>query len=136
MQLESYYREIPAYLHEVARHYRAQRKDAKVIKGDQVPVVEPQSSLAIILGFVAPSEEIRRDRLTVDVFNRIKHQFLITGKLAAYRDPQDVRVLEYATLQLDQAFADGMVQGIVSVARVMSDFASILLLLDSQGVSI
>ncbi len=136
IQLESYYREIPTYLYQVAQHYRAQRKDAQVIKGDEIPLVEPQSGLAIILGFVPPIEEIRRDRLSVDVFNRIKHQFLVTGKLAAYRDPEDLRVLEYATLRLDQAFADGMVQGISSVARVMSDFASILLLLDSQGISL
>ena len=133
-QLEAYYREIPTYLHEVATHYRARRKDVQAIKEEMS--VEPENTLAIILGFASPSEDGRGNRLSVDTFNRIKHQFFVTGKLATYQDPTDSRVLEYAALQLDQAFSDNVIHGVISIARIMSDFASILLLLDSQGASV
>lgn len=138
-QLKFYYQEAPKFLHEIARHYRLRREDAQAIRvGDVSPVAWQarleEGTLAIVLGFAPETENARAGRLSVDVFNRIKHQFLVTANLDSYGDPGDGRSLEYAFLPREQAFIDGILNGVASIAKFMSDFALILLLLDDQGI--
>lgn len=133
VQLESYYQEIPKYLYDVARHYIARRTDVQVtqIEGERPP--QWQGDINIILGFPPPKESAEKRSLAADTLGRLKHQFLVTGNLAAYSDPEDIRPIEYVALIKDSDFIDGAIKGVISSAQVMSDFASILLLLDSQG---
>ena len=127
------------HLHEIARHYRLRREDAQAIRaGDTSPVAWQarleEGTLAIVLGFAPETENVRAGRLSVDVFNRIKHQFLVTANLNSYTDLGDGRSLEFAFLPREQAFIDGIINGVASIAKFMSDFALILLLLDDQGM--
>lgn len=139
-QLGTYYQVVPKYLYEVAKHYRLKRSEAHAVRVEDLSLVAWQVSLsdgtlAIILGFLPETEHGRAGRLSVDVFNRIKHQFLVTANLDRYADPSDGRFLEYAFLPREQAFLDGIVYGVASIAKVMSDLALILLLLDDYGVA-
>src|SRR5207248_11003198 len=128
-QLEAYYQEAPKYLYEVAKHYRLKRGEAQAVREGQVssPVVWQasltQGPMAIILGFSLETEQA--GRLSVDVFNRIKHQFLVTANLESYADPEDGRSLEFAFLPREQAFIDGIVEGVSFIAKVMGDLALI-----------
>ena len=140
-QLKSYYQETPKFLYEIAKHYRLQREDALAvsvgnISPDTWQANITQGTLAIILGFVPETENMRAGRLSVDVFNRIKHQFLVSANLDTYTDPEDTRPLEYAFLPREQAFLDGIINGVASIAKIMSDFALILLLLDDRGIAL
>jgi hypothetical protein len=140
-QLKSYYQETPKFLYEIAKHYRLQREDALAVR---VGSISPdtwqtnftQGTLAIILGFVSETKNMRAGRLSVDVFNRIEHQFLVSANLDTYADPEDTRPLESACLPREQAFLDGIINGVASIAKVMGDFALILLLLDDRGIAL
>ena len=135
-QLEAYYRIIAGFLYQAAEHYQARRGDAQAIQVGTIPPVEWQGTLAIILGENPPEPGSREDRLSRNAFNRIKHQFLVTGNLAAYSDPTNTSPLEYVYLSREQSFIDRVIDLVRNIARVMKDFASILLLLDSQNIEI
>ncbi len=134
--LRDYYRTIPGFLYRVAKQYQAPRGDAHALPvGASLPQ-EWDGMLAIILGDNPPALGSPRDRLSQDVFNRIKHQFLVTGNLATYLDPASSRPLEFVHLSREQVFANKMLEGVALIARVMSEFAAILLLLDELGIEV
>lgn len=141
-QLVAYYHEAPKYLYEVAKHYRLKRGEAQAVRVGQVPspviwqASLTQGTMAIILGFRLETEQAQAGRLSVDVFNRIKHQFLVTANLESYADQGDGRSLEFAFLPREQAFIDGIVLGVSYIAKVMGDLALILLLLDDHGIAL
>ncbi len=139
-QLETYYREIPETLFEIAKNYRTKRDEAQSFKVGDIPPEQWQNqltrNLVVILGVVPPNDVSRQGRLYVDTFNRIKHQFLVTGNLGAYVDPNDARPLEYVLLRYDSSFVEEVTKGVISVTRILSDFASILLLLDHFSVEV
>lgn len=141
-QLEAYYHEAPKFLYEVAKHYRLKRGEAQAVRVGQVPspvvwqASLTQGTMAIILGFRLETEQAQAGRLSVDVFNRIKHQFLVTANLESYADPEDGRSLEFAFLPQEQAFIDGIVLGVSYIAKVMGDLALFLLLLDDHGIAL
>ena len=134
--LRDYYRTIPGFLYRVAKQYQAPRGDAHALPvGASLPQ-EWDGMLAIILGDNPPALGSPQDRLSQAVFNRIKHQFLVTGNLSAYLDAASSRPLEFVHLSREQVFADKMLEGVALIARVMSDFASILLLLDGLDIEV
>lgn len=135
-QLLDYYRTIPGFLYGAAKQYQARRGDAHAILAGTAPPLEWKGMLAIILGDDPPTPGSSSDRLSRTAFNRIKHQFLVTGNLSAYSDPANSRPLEFVQLSREQDFTDKVLEWMKSIARVMSDFASILLLLDRLGIEV
>ncbi len=134
--LREYYRTIPGFLYKVAKEYQAPRGDAHALPVGVFPPQEWEGMVAVILGDDPPTPGSSRDRLSRTVFNRIKHQFLVTGNLSAYSDPANTRPLEFVHVSREQVFADKVLEGMRSIARVMSDFALILLLLDGLGIEV
>jgi hypothetical protein len=134
--LREYYRNIPGFLYKVAKEYQAPRGDAHAIPVGISLQQEWDGMVAVILGDKPLTLGSSQDRLSQDVFNRIKHQFLVTGNLSAYSDPANSRPLEFVHLSREQVFTDKVLEGMKSIARVMSDFASILLLLDGLGIEV
>lgn len=135
-RLREYYRTIPGFLYGAALQYQARRGDALAIPTGIAPPLEWEGMLAIILGDDPPTPGSARDRLSRTVFNRIKHQFLVTGNLSAYSDPTSSRPLEFVHLSLEQDFTNKVLEWMRTIARVMSDFASILLLLDGLDIEV
>jgi hypothetical protein len=135
-RLHDYYQSVPRFLYGAAMHYQSRRGDAKAISAEAAPQLDLGGVLAIILGDESPRPGSSDDRLSRTVFNRIKHQFLVTGNLSAYLNTTNSRPLEFVFLSREQDFTNQVLELIVSTARVLSDIASILLLLDGLDIDL
>lgn len=133
--LSSYYQNVTPYLYEVAVNYRKQRYEVRSISSDGSSLSEQRNTIQIITNLLAPEGAPPKSPIHTDAFNKVKHQFLVTSNVSAY-DIGDGRIVEFSSLSREPEFIQNLIKSIVVTARIMCDFAGILLLLDNAKIEL
>ena len=144
LNLEQDYLEKPNHLYDIAKFYLGKLGDAwKIATNNQAsgqaatqspPTTELDSHIHIIMGAIPVEDQPQQDKITTEVFNKIKHIFMVTENLSAYADQADPIQILYASFKRDPILVQDWINGIKSTAGLMNDLASLLLLLDHFGV--
>jgi hypothetical protein len=140
-KLEQDYLERPKFLYDIAKIYEGKIGNFWQVRTmpPAVPVVNQEISSAesyihIIADIIPVGSPPPQSKITTEIYNKIKHVFLVTENVEAYADQANPIQLVFASLKRDPAVVQDWINGIKSVAGVMNDIASLLILLDHFGI--
>jgi hypothetical protein len=144
-QLERDYLERPKLLYDIAKFYMGQVGDAWRIApitpagqstSQEASTAGMDSYIHVIIEAIPIGAAPQKDKITTEIYNKIKHVFMVTENLPAYADPSDPIQMVFASLKRDPALVQEWIDSIKSVAGFINDIASLLLFLDHFGASL
>ena len=136
--LTGLYQEGPQFLYKVATEYRATRDSLGRVFTKDTPPADWEKYVNIIVDML-PSSTTRVSNtrsFPADMFNKIKHRFMVADDLSAYADPAEAVEFETARLSQEPANVEAMMKRIVSVARFTGQLAEGLYYIDKAGFSL
>jgi hypothetical protein len=141
-RLEQDYLERPKFLYDIAKIYEGKIGDLWQAKTQTSPaeqvanqeITSAESYIHIITGLLPIGSQPPQSKITTEIYNKIKHVFLVTENVHTYADPTDPIQLVFASLKRDPTVVQDWIDGIKSAAGLMNDIASLLLLMDHFGI--
>ncbi len=141
--VERDFQEKPKYFYDTARFYTADLGEVwqlatatEQVATQSTPTQGAESYINVILDALPAGTSPNHSKITTEVYNKIKHIFMLTENLSAYADPTDSIHIVHASLKRDHAVVQDWLNGIKSAAGTVNDIASLLILLEGFGVAL